>query len=85
MSKQPGDNTTQNILIEAMAEQGIELTVRDNDAHMEASADKTGKYLANQELHWRKMKLERKEKAARGDVDYSDAVNQTYERGNTKD
>lgn len=75
MSKQPGSNTTQNILIEKMAEQGITAKVRDREQYMNESIEKRAAYIARKETATRNT----------GVISEAEAMERFYQNSSRKD
>ena len=80
MSNVPGDNKTQNILIEMMASQGVTLKVRDRDQYMNASIEKRAAHLAKKEAAARRTTVSEIDEEG-----ISESVDKFYSRGNKVD
>lgn len=78
MNNAHGNKTTQNILIEKMAEQGVNLKVRNNDDYMNESMEVRAKYLAKVEMAARQVREDRETSEA-------ESIDKFYSKGNRKD
>lgn len=78
MNNAHGNKTKQNILIEKMAEQGINLKVRNHDDYMNESMEVRAKHLAKVEMAARQVREDR-------ETNEAESIERFYSKGNRKD
>ncbi len=78
MSNEHGNKTTQNILIEKMAKQGIDISVRNKDDYMGESMEVRAKHLAKVEMAARQVREDR-------ETNEAESIDRFYSKGNRKD
>lgn len=78
MNNSDGNKTTQNILIERMAEQGIDISVRNHDDYMNESMEVRAKHLAKVEMAARQVREDL-------ETNEAESIEKFYSKGNKVD